>query len=75
MLVGVEAARQIDAAPGDVTVDVDASRHHHHSARVDPTGSRDRLGDDAAVCDVEIAHDAVDAVSRVVDGASDDMQR
>ena len=49
VLLRRELAGRVDLRPGDVGVDVDAARHHHHAAGVDAPGVRRDVGDDLAV--------------------------
>ena len=75
--LGPHLAGDVHLRPGDVAVHVDAARHHDQAAGIDlargPNGRIGRRGDDLAAGDPQIAHLAVDAVGRVVDGAAGDF--
>ncbi len=77
LFLGPHLAGDVHLRPGDVAVHVDAAGHHDQAGGVErpvgPHGGIGRRGDDPAVANPEIAHLAVDAVGRVVDGAAGDF--
>ena len=72
VLLGDEPARVVAARAGEVRVDVHATGHDDHAARVERRRAGRQRRDDAAVLDADVAHLAVDPVGRVVDRAADD---
>src|SRR5688572_18058745 len=74
MFLRQETPCEVDAAAGDVRVNVDAAGHHDHSARVDLLcGGGDGVDDRAGV-DTDVANVTVDAIGRVVDAPTSDPQ-
>ena len=73
--LGLHLAGEVDLRAGDVAVDVDAARHHHHAGRVDALRVGWHVGHDLPVADAHILHRAVDAVGGVVYPTVDDAQR
>ena len=74
VVLRLQLARQVDLGPGDVGVDVDPARHHHHAVRVDPARGSARFGDHPAAAHAHVPHRAVDAVGRVVHPPAGDAQ-
>ncbi len=76
--LGPHFAGDVHLRPGDVAVHVDAAGHHDQATGIDvargPNGRVRRRGDDLAVGDPQIAHLAVNAVSRIVNGSAGDFQ-
>jgi len=64
-------ASGIHLGPGDVTVHVDAARHHHQALGIDHThrlyGQIARRLDHLSVGNPKIAHLAIDTVCRIVE--------
>ena len=71
-------ARQVDLRPGDVGMHVHAARHDDETRRIDdairPSVLFAGRGDDFAVADPKILHDAVKVVEGVVNRAAGDFQ-
>ena len=56
LVLGDEAAREVERAAGDVRVDIHAAGHHDGAAGIDGASARGEigLGDDAAVSDAKV---------------------
>ncbi len=73
-------AGEIDLRPGDVSVHVHAAGHHDEAGGVEHSirragGVSTRRGDDLAVPNPQVHHDAVDAVDGVVDDSVGDFEK
>ena len=72
LILGDEAAGEVERAAGHVRVHVHAAREDHHAGRVDgAAGAPVRVGHDTAVVvDADVLDDAFDAVGRIVDSSA-----
>src|SRR5204862_1498443 len=75
VILGLDLAGEIDLGAGDMTVDVDAARHHHHAGRVDALRVGRCVGRDLAGADADVPGLPVHAVGGVVHAAIADPQR
>src|SRR5262249_8228114 len=75
LILGNEAAGEVEGAAGDVGVDVDAARKHHHPGRVDGAhrGSIVSRGNPAIVTNPDVLDDTVDAVGRIVHASAGNL--
>ena len=77
VLLRQEHAGDVHLAATDMAVQVDPGRHDHAAGEVHGLIRRTPVrgaGDDAAVLDPEVAHQAVDTVDRVVEAAARQLQ-
>src|SRR2546422_11750359 len=76
VLLREQAPAVVDARPGDVRMDVHATRHDHHAAGVELGRVARQLGHDAPILDAHVADRAVRPLraSRVVHGAPRDPE-
>jgi len=76
LVLGDEAAREVERAAGDVRVDIHAAGHHDGAAGIDGASARGEigLGDEAAVSNAKVRDDAVDPVGGIVDRPTGDAK-
>ena len=69
LILGDEAAGEVERAPGHMRVNVHATWEDHHAGRVNRADAAPvRVGHDTAVVgNADVLHDAFDAVGRIVD--------
>src|SRR4030095_13297978 len=72
LVLGNEAAREIERAAGDMGVHVHAAGKHQHPGRVDRAAGAavPICGDATIVADVDVLDDAIYAVGRIVDSSA-----